>query len=221
MNLHHTDKISQWEKTDPNDWNFFQKIAARTNGVVTPGNVISLAGLALVMSGIREIDRGKTLRGISKVGVGRICDVLDGMAAEVTKTKSPLGEAIDAVIDKIEVAMAYPVLKNQGLVPEPILRKFRNQQLGNAGLTAIAKIRKLEIHPQKEGKLSMAELWVSTGLYCLSKAIEETEPVVSEILDTTANEVAASSIELGNKATYGYLFDACGVKETVNKIYAT
>ena len=208
MNLHRTDSISQWEKTDQEKWNFWQKLAAETNGSVTLGNILSVAGLAIVASGAKDLYRGNAVRGISKIAIGRVFDVLDGVAAEYTKTKSPLGEAIDAVIDKVEVAMVYPVLKKQELVPEPILRKFRNQQICNASLTTIAKLRKREIHPQKEGKLSTAKLWGSTVLYIIAKHIEAQEPVISTVLDISAQELALSTIELGNSAIIGYLCDA-------------
>ena len=50
-NMHRTGKLADWELIDSTKWNNFQKVADRTNGIITPANLISLAGLALTIQG--------------------------------------------------------------------------------------------------------------------------------------------------------------------------
>src|SRR5260370_1427998 len=113
MNLHHADK-PDWEKQPPDSWNVWQRLAARTQGVITPANFVSLAGVAMVITGLVLITVNSVLLGTLLVIIGRMADILDGIVAEMTHTKSPLGELIDATIDKMILLAAIVVLALDG-----------------------------------------------------------------------------------------------------------
>jgi len=89
-------------KTNSKTVGFWQRLALRTNGTVTPGNFLSVAGLVLVVWGawLLGLDEHWAL-GIVLVVCGRFFDVLDGYAAEMTHTKSRLGGAVDVICDKL------------------------------------------------------------------------------------------------------------------------
>src|SRR5579862_7066069 len=110
MNMHRAGAEGQWASVPPENQNPFQKVAAATKGIVTPGNAVSIAGAGLVATGLKNIATGETAKGVIQVGAGRAADLLDGTAAEATGTKSPIGEAVDVGVDKAELVAAVPIL---------------------------------------------------------------------------------------------------------------
>jgi len=112
MKLHtpHTDP--DWTLANPERANFWQRLARRTNGLVTLPNLLSVTGLALVLWGVWQIAfDDQWVSGVSFVALGRFLDILDGHVAELTKTKSQLGGTIDVVCDKAAMAaMLFGVL---------------------------------------------------------------------------------------------------------------
>ena len=163
MNLHRTGKVPQWETVAPEDRNAFQKVAARTKGVVTPANAVSASGAGLVASGLVDIANGNTTRGVIKVGLGRSADLGDGLTAEHTGTKSPLGEGVDVVVDKVETAAALPVLVKAGVLPKGAGAVIFSQNFANTAFSVVAKRRGIELHPSKEGKLTTFGQWTTIG----------------------------------------------------------
>ena len=92
MNLHRVEGVADWAKPNLPKLSKIQKIASKTNGTITPGNILSVTGGLFVVSGLVDIYRGDEMkRGIRKVGIGRAIDIIDGIVADKTGTKSPLG----------------------------------------------------------------------------------------------------------------------------------
>lgn len=209
MNLHRTGEKAQWEQVDKSRQSRWQKIAAATGGIVTPGNAFSLTGLGLVGFGLKDILKDNPGRGIVLIGIGRIMDVLDGYIADKTETKSPLGEGLDVVIDKLEAAAALPVFYKTGLAPKPVLAAFFGQNLANAAVTTYAKHKNRTIHPSKEGKLNTGGQWGTIGLYALSNIANSTGRTgTSEVINSSAFATTAITMFLGVKAFAGYTRDA-------------
>ena len=52
MDLHRTTGKPDWETVTPANRSSIQNIAATTNGILTPPNVITLLGLAIVLFGL-------------------------------------------------------------------------------------------------------------------------------------------------------------------------
>jgi hypothetical protein len=68
MGLHRADKIPDWERVPETYHNSWQRIAKRTRGIITPGNIVSLAGGVLVGAGLKDIQTGRKTRGVILVG---------------------------------------------------------------------------------------------------------------------------------------------------------
>src|SRR5258708_6783173 len=98
----HTPYTNPGWKIDPTAANFWQRFALQTNGVVTPGNILSISGLVLVVWGAWLLGSGERwTAGVALVTAGRFFDVLDGYTAELTGTKSRLGAMVDVACDKL------------------------------------------------------------------------------------------------------------------------
>jgi phosphatidylglycerophosphate synthase len=208
VKLHRTDQLPDWERIEPQSRNLWQRIAARTNGIGTPGNAVSVAGGALVLKGLMDIAEGRTIVGTAEIGIGRICDIVDGFAADATGTKSPKGEALDASIDKVEIAAALATLAFCGLVPVPEAVLIGAQNAANIGISAAAKARERTIHPSKWGKLATLAQWGSLTLHPVSHLI--TNETASTLTEHLATGITGASLLMGAAATYGYLKDTFG-----------
>ncbi len=208
MNLHRVDKKPDWELIDSEERSRFQRIAAKSNGFITPGNGITLAGGALVAAGLEDIYNGHTYRGIGLATAGRFADLFDGMVAHKTGTKSAKGEALDAGMDKLAAVGALGVLAVKELVPIQAIGLFGAQNVVNAIATAIAKKRGTEIHASKSGKLNTVYQWVSLGLFTLSKSIEPQFNGASKVLEAAAYGTEVLALGYGAVASAGYIKDA-------------
>jgi phosphatidylglycerophosphate synthase len=98
--------------------------------------------------------------------VGRALDLADGWAADKTGTKSRLGEAVDASLDKIEtviVLLAVWPYVAPWIVPAILVPH---------GLIAIVALSARELgrplHPLRSGKVSMALAWVGLVVIVLA-----------------------------------------------------
>ena len=204
MNLHRADTKPEWELSTKR--NVFQKVAATTGGIVTLGNLVSLAGAAFVASGLIDIANGNTRKGIMKVAVGRGADLVDGLAADKTKTKSPLGEATDVVIDKAELMVGLPVLIAKGIAPKSFGFAAVAQTVANGYYTKTAKAAGNEIHTGAEGKYSTFLQWTALGLYGVSAMMRESPEYDqrAEWVERGADVVAVASIGLGVLSVASY-----------------
>jgi phosphatidylglycerophosphate synthase len=161
----HTAKLPDWKKPGKGPKNIWQKIALKSYGAVTPGNLASLGGGIVAIYGLGVILNGEIVKGLGLLAIGRMADVADGIIAERTKTKSPLGEIIDASIDKFVLGSTLLVLGAIGLVPWIIVLFVALQNLANIIISVVAKLREKTIHPSRIGKVSAAFSWVTIILY--------------------------------------------------------
>jgi cardiolipin synthase len=200
MDLHRTTKKPEWEKTKPARYSSFQKVAANTNGIITPANVITLIGFAVVIYGLVVLLQHHYWLGLVLLGLGRLCDIADGFVAEVTHTKSPVGEILDAVVDKLETLCTILVLVVSGITNWWVIAAFVVPQAIISGIIFYKRRRGIRLHPSRSGKLSMAAIWASVvGLIAL-KALDS--PVV---LATAVYAMIAASVGLGLYAAWQYL----------------
>ena len=96
-----------------------------------------------------------------------------GMVADYTKTKSPLGEAIDATVDKILLILALYVVLDKSLVPVAVGVFMAIHATYNIGVSVVAHKLKASLHPSRSGKLSAAIEWVCVGLYLLVDILKQ------------------------------------------------
>jgi phosphatidylglycerophosphate synthase len=209
MDLHRTQSQAEWTYVEPEDQNTWQKLADKTNGIITPGNAISVAGAMAVGSGLLDISHGKTTSGLFKIGAGRYADIVDGKVADKTGTKSPIGEGVDAVIDKIELGAALPVLLSKEIITKTAFGSILGLNLANAGVSAVAKHRKTEIHPSKAGKLATFGQWMAIGFYMLSTVSRNHHAdTLAQRFETAGNISLVVATGLGIVALVGYTKDA-------------
>lgn len=218
MNLHRSDKTPDWEKEAdyelPKYAKVAQSVARRTNGIVTPGNIISAIGLGLTLSGARDVSKGSNVKGSVKIIVGRSLDIVDGIAADKTKTKSALGEAVDATFDKIGMVATLFALYKSDTVPEDRLTKFALQNTANVVATTLAKRNDIELHPSQHGKVTTALQWVSIGSSVVGSNFEAQEhPVVSRSIDFIGDSTALVANSLGTLVSLDYLQTATNINK--------
>jgi phosphatidylglycerophosphate synthase len=171
MQLHRTTGKADWLAIPSKSYTIWQRLAARTHGVVTPSNAVTIAGFALVLIGLQEILNQRYLPGTVLVAIGRICDILDGWLAEFTRTKSPLGELLDAAADKTLTILTVAAFFAVHFAPVWVLIALVTPHVLIVVILLGWRIRKRAFHPSLVGKLSMAGVWVSLLIYALAHVV--------------------------------------------------
>ena len=165
MKLHRAQAKPDWFGLSK--YNFWQKIAHKTNGIVTPGNAISIIGFLLVLVGVYYLFNAEYVWTFWLVLAGRICDLLDGLAADLTQTKSSLGELVDVVIDKLATIVIVTAIIIINLINWWLVVLLVVPQLLIVVNSFHKKRKKIKVQPSLYGKISMALLWLSViGLIC-------------------------------------------------------
>lgn len=205
MNLHRAGNAADWDTTPRHKRNFWQRIAARTGGVGTPGNVLSIGGFCLVALGLWIVAAHGVWEGTLLVALGRLADILDGIIAHYTGTKSPLGRALDATLDKIGALAALAVFGADNIMPLWIAIAILVQNIATIAVGIYAPWKRVVLNPSKEGKLAAAGFWVTIVLFVVTQLISE-----SHFANWRSPIFAASyvlgiaSLILGTYATVGY-----------------
>lgn len=172
MDLHRATGKPDWETIKPADRSAIQNIAAATRGVITPPNIISIIGLGLVIYGVIALTQQHFWVGIAALVIGRLLDIVDGLVAQATGTKSALGELVDASIDKIgtilTIAVLFVIAPDYWLLITALLLP----QVIIPFISLYKKQKKAAIHPTRQGKLSMASLWVAIAGLIATKALD-------------------------------------------------
>jgi phosphatidylglycerophosphate synthase len=176
MNLHRIQTLPDWSSINKKNYNRWQRVAAATNGILTPGNILTLLGLGLVLYGLWLILSGDVWFGLLSLVIGRACDLFDGWAAEATGTKSFLGELFDAAADKIATILSLVVVGSMGIISWPIFTALLLPHVVIPIIIYTKRRRGIHTHPSRIGKLSMAGLWVSMAGYITSYALGDALP---------------------------------------------
>jgi phosphatidylglycerophosphate synthase len=171
VQLHRTTGKPDWLAVPPQSWGVWQRLAGRTRGVVTPSNGVTLAGFALVLIGLFAVLNQQYLLGTVLLTIGRLCDILDGWLAELTGTKSPLGEFLDAAVDKILTILTVAAFFIASIAPTWVLIALVTPHILIALILFGWRIRKVIFHPSMAGKLSMAGVWLSLLVYALAHVV--------------------------------------------------
>ena len=153
MNLHRVHGNADWSDVALTERNRWQRIAAATSGIVTIGNFFSLVGLLSVPLGLwLAISAESYLWASVVLALGRFCDLLDGWLADITGTKSPLGEKIDASFDKVSVAVTFIGLAMGGILPLWLAFVLLVPHVIIAVIATAAYALGLKLHPSRIGK---------------------------------------------------------------------
>lgn len=207
MNLHRVEGVADWAKPNLPKLSKIQKIASKTNGTITPGNILSVTGGLFVVSGLVDIYRGDEMkRGIRKVGIGRAIDIIDGIVADKTGTKSPLGEAVDATIDKLAMAGIVSVFVKKDIISKSTAKHILVQNIANIAITGVGRLNGAELHPSASGKQAMLLQGMTLGFNGLAAAMEgDGEMYKANQLKLMANICEIGAAGKGVQATVGYL----------------
>ena len=139
MNLHRSEDTPEWELVPPEERNYWQRLAAKTHGIVTPGNIATAAGVCLVVAGEECTKRGKRKTGLTLIATGFAMDFVDGQLADRTETKSRLGAKADIVSDKFKVLTTLYTLHKAELIGTSTAMHILVQNSANVAITAYAK----------------------------------------------------------------------------------
>lgn len=201
--------VPDWDKIDPSEWNTHQKRAAETNGWDTPGNRESAKGLIATSLGIIALSKEKYFTAAALLAYGRIKDLTDGKRAAETGTKSPLGEVVDASLDKGLITAIIPVLRSKNIINDLELACLAAQHGTSTVMTGITKKKGNEIHPTQSGKLSTGVEWLAIGTGVIGKGIEKAGfERTADIVNGIEKVTMTVGLALGGIATAGYVKDA-------------
>jgi phosphatidylglycerophosphate synthase len=160
VKLHIPSKRPDWDQGPKRQRNAWQTIAAKSQGVATPGNALSILGLALVAWGSARLYAGAWVASLLLIIAGRLFDVADGYVADLTKTKSLLGEAIDTTCDKTSVFLVVIVAFSIHALNPLLLAIVVLHQL-YIGTFGFFWGQEYGLHTNQYGKLSMLVGWVA------------------------------------------------------------
>src|SRR5215213_11904062 len=189
MQLHRTTGKPDWTAVPPGSHNIWQRAALRTHGIGTPSNAVTLVGFVLVVIGLQQILHQHYLLGTGLLVTGRLCDILDGWLAEHTGTKSPLGELLDAVIDKIVTILTVATFFAAHIAPAWVLIALVTPHILIAVIILGWRTHNVAFHPSLVGKLSMAGVWMSLVVYALDHVVD----LPAAVTHVTQGLVVASS----------------------------
>ncbi|MGH7217899.1 MAG: CDP-alcohol phosphatidyltransferase family protein [Candidatus Microsaccharimonas sp.] len=199
MNLHRASSKPDWENTSPAKRTMFQRLAASTHGIITPANIVTIIGLCIVIWGLVAILQGQFFVGLLLVVGGRLLDIVDGVVAEATHTKSSVGELFDAAADKIGTLLTILVLIVANSTYWWVILALILPQVLIPLLVFYKKQKNIRVHPTRQGKISMALTWVGIAGLLLVKAFDE-----NVVLATATYVVIAASLLLGLYALWQY-----------------
>ncbi len=160
MNLHRSSAVPDWHNIPIASRTAVQRVAAATYSVITPGNIVSAIGLVIVGFGLYQIVSQQYWAGLLLLAIGRALDIADGAIADATKTKSPLGETVDAVADKVGTLLTIIVLFAANVAEWWVIAGLLIPQLIIPLVIFYKKRKGVRVHPTRSGKLSMAAVWV-------------------------------------------------------------
>lgn len=166
--LHKVGQKADWELVAKPERNIWQRVAFNTKGIATPANVTSVIGAILVGLGLWYFYIGYFGWGVISVASGRLADILDGAVAQATGTKSSVGEAIDASIDKITIIAALIIFGIADIVPLAVIVLIALRNSVNISISVLAKASKKFLHPSRAGKLAAASEWAALLFFILS-----------------------------------------------------
>lgn len=207
FNLHRSMHRSDWGSLDSSEWNIWQKIAAHTFGIITPGNVVSCGGALLVAIGLIHLTNEVTLWGVLFVAIGRAADAVDGFVADKTGTKSMVGEAIDSTMDKLVAGAALITVYIHELLPAVVIALIAVHTIANSVIAIIGRLRRIEIHPSLYGKLATFLIWVTILMYLVYYVAEyktETQPGADALLVVAWGLFVAFAV-LATQSTVAYI----------------
>ena len=206
MDMHQAGDKPDWAMIPPNKRNFWQQFAADTQGFGTPGNALSVIGFMCVLCGLWIVVTRSLWEGTILISIGRIADLVDGMIAHRTGTKSPFGRLLDASLDKAGALLSLFIFAAVGVLPIWIAAFIAAQNITNIALSTYAPWRHTLLKPSLAGKLSTAAFWLTIVGFVGATLLHESTPAFIYVpAYFIAYIVTALALMLGVIASLGYL----------------
>jgi phosphatidylglycerophosphate synthase len=175
----------------------------RKEDVLTPANLITVAGLALSIHGATHINE---VSGVIEYGVGRVFDMADGYVARRTHA-SRLGEMLDAVSDKAAIAFVLFEAWHQDVGPEAVLAIVALYNVVNAVANTYAEKHEANPKTNKAGKFAMFGQNAALGSLLLSDTLGGNVG-----LEAAGWVAFSASLPLATKASYEYVQHAWQIR---------
>ena len=156
INLHRAGKKADWEDIAPEERNAWQRTAAQTHGIVTPGNLVTLASFGVGLWALHKYRKGEDMSAAVLFAASLLGDAADGMVADKTSTKSPLGAALDPLKDKLLQVGALSVLTERGTISKEYAAVSLATNATNAAATVAARTRGIHTEASFAGKAKTA-----------------------------------------------------------------
>lgn len=208
LKSHQASTVPDWEKIAPQDRNAWQRVAAETRGIVTLGNALTLLGTLVTINGIHDVRTGKKAQGALKIVTGAVLDRADGTGADMTGTKSPLGEAVDAGADKVLIAYALGTLAADEHMPRGSALAIGAQNTATTAIAVMAKWCGRTIHPGWPGKWGIGIQKVVPAIHALESLAEDQGWYrTARVLGGTATAATVVSVGLGTAGTIQYAYE--------------
>lgn len=199
MNLHRIESSTEWHAIKVSKQNNWQRVAARTHGIITIGNVLTLLGFLLVLIGLSQILTENSMLGIVLIFIGRVLDLADGWAAHITGTKSFIGEVADATADKAGTFLTVVVIGITDIAPWAIILGLIAPQVLISIIIYIQRCSGKDTHASLLGKLSMAGTWIALAGLLMNHLLH------NDALLVVSYAVAYVSISCGIIAAINYM----------------
>jgi len=200
MNLHRSSSQPDWDTIPESDRTSIQRLAKATNGLITPPNIITVIGLGIVIVGLLYIVNHDYWAGLTLVAIGRLLDIVDGIVADKTGTKSSVGEIFDSAADKTGTIFTVITIIVIGIAEWWIIAALLIPQIVIPLVSYYKKRTGNGVHPTRTGKISMALAWVGIVGLLLVTAIGS-----STIALTVVNICIVISFVLGMIALWQYV----------------
>lgn len=202
MTQEHEQPMAEGENVaakEPTRWQKrWQKLAAKTNGWVTPGNMVSVIGLGFSLAGLYQYAQDNKGIGVGLLAFGKFMDYFDGKVARASGTNSDKGEMIDAGCDSVTIAAALGVAAVTEAIPTVPLALLAARNIGTMATTLYAKARGLEIHASRAAKINQFIQWPAIGSFLIASSVEVA--AVQQSFEAVGLVGTAVSVPLG---TYG------------------
>jgi phosphatidylglycerophosphate synthase len=199
MDLHRTSAKPDWELIPGSERTAVQRLAAATNGYFTPANLITIVGLGIVIAGSIVLLYELYWLGLALLAIGRLLDIADGLIADKTGTKSPLGEIFDAAADKFGTLITIVAIILANITLPWIIIALIIPQIIIPIVIFYKKRKGIDVHPTLAGKLSMGLTWAGIIGLLVTKALGQ--PI---IVTTGIYVIIGISLALGLIALWQY-----------------
>lgn len=160
---------------DPQHYRKIRELDLHGRDLLTAATAVSLASLALVIDGCKDLSK---INNIHKIGLGRGGDTIDGPISRAMNQASDAGAATDATIDKLEMFLIGKAAWQQNALPKSFIAYVAAKNTLHVGLAAGAAYQhpKESFEPPRSGKLSMFGDNIAGGALLYANAYEHERP---------------------------------------------